>query len=314
MTSVSFIITVYNKEIYLEKVIDALANQEGNYDREFIFINDGSTDLSLSVIKANQHKLSNCRLVTQQNTGPAKAINHGIALARKKFIKFVDGDDVLLPRATLLLLNAAHSCKTHVAFGMIGTYNPYASLCTATGKTYSTRTIKVTDCLEKVIMGNFRGISSIGMSRGLASRGILEKAGGADENVFIQDYSISLRLAAVAKQFAFVDEVVALQANDGGGRHLSSNTIQERYDTILALYNFSKLHPKLASLYTWHINHRVKKIIAKVAKVNGLQFAKKYFEYIAAKLVRNVSYEEVLEECLKALKWIDTNFKTHLRY
>ena len=51
MASVSFVIPVYNKARYLKFVLNSLANQNGEFDREFIFINDGSTDGSLEILR-----------------------------------------------------------------------------------------------------------------------------------------------------------------------------------------------------------------------------------------------------------------------
>ena len=51
MSSVSFIIPVFNKSSFLKLVINSLKNQLGNFKREFIFIDDGSTDNSLEIIK-----------------------------------------------------------------------------------------------------------------------------------------------------------------------------------------------------------------------------------------------------------------------
>ena len=51
MSSVSFVIPVFNKEKYLTYVLDSLHNQTGSFKREFIFINDGSTDGVITAVK-----------------------------------------------------------------------------------------------------------------------------------------------------------------------------------------------------------------------------------------------------------------------
>ncbi|MGM9987217.1 MAG: glycosyltransferase family 2 protein, partial [Bacillaceae bacterium] len=50
MIKVSVIIPVYNAEVYLEECIQSLLKQTIN-ECEFIFVNDGSTDNSLSILK-----------------------------------------------------------------------------------------------------------------------------------------------------------------------------------------------------------------------------------------------------------------------
>ena len=49
MSSVSFIIPVYNKSSFLKYVIKCLKNQSGDFEREFIFVDDGSTDNSYEI-------------------------------------------------------------------------------------------------------------------------------------------------------------------------------------------------------------------------------------------------------------------------
>lgn len=51
MTAVSYVITVFNKEEYLPEVIRSLEAQIGIEDREYIFIDDGSSDRSVQVIR-----------------------------------------------------------------------------------------------------------------------------------------------------------------------------------------------------------------------------------------------------------------------
>ena len=41
MSSVTFVIPVFNKSSYLKTVIKSLKKQNGDFDREFIFIDDG---------------------------------------------------------------------------------------------------------------------------------------------------------------------------------------------------------------------------------------------------------------------------------
>ena len=51
MSSVSFVVPVFNKAKYLKTVINSLRLQTGNFDKEYIFVNDGSTDNSLEILQ-----------------------------------------------------------------------------------------------------------------------------------------------------------------------------------------------------------------------------------------------------------------------
>jgi len=316
MASVAFVITVYNKELYLKKVIEALANQIGNFDKEYIFVNDNSTDSSLEIINANKHKLpGHCKVITnKQNEGPSKSVNHGINEASGDFIKFVDGDDLILPNATQALLNAALKNDADVAFGNLETYDPYNKINITKYISPPSPTLEqvIVDPLQRVIRGNFKGISSIANSRGMASQKALTKINGADEKVFVQDYSIALRLAVLAK-FVFAAQTIALTASDISVNHISHNSIQEMYDVILSLYNFSNEYPVLAAKNAVLILSRTRKVMAKIARLHHYKWLTKYLSYILSKSLINVSYKKLMNEFELSLKWLDEHFTDKIR-
>ena len=46
MKGVSFVVTLYNKEQYLEATLNSILAQKGDFDREYIVVDDQSTDRS----------------------------------------------------------------------------------------------------------------------------------------------------------------------------------------------------------------------------------------------------------------------------
>ena len=64
--SIFFVIPVFNKSLYLDSVINSVKNQKGNFKKEYIFINDGSTDNSLNILKDKTKNLRNCKILTQK--------------------------------------------------------------------------------------------------------------------------------------------------------------------------------------------------------------------------------------------------------
>ena len=91
---ISVILTVYNKENTLVKTIKSVLAQSFT-SFEFIIIDDGSTDNSLSVIK----KFKDARInhYSTENKGISKARNYGIFLSKMDYIAFIDADDYWLP-------------------------------------------------------------------------------------------------------------------------------------------------------------------------------------------------------------------------
>lgn len=89
---ISVIIPVYNVEKYLEECILSLINQTFT-NCEFIFVNDGSTDNSKLIIESFLEKDDRIILLNQENKGVSVARNEGIAIAKGKYVAFVDSDD-----------------------------------------------------------------------------------------------------------------------------------------------------------------------------------------------------------------------------
>lgn len=87
---VSVIIPVFNVEKYLAEAIESVLNQTYK-NIEIIAINDGSTDYSLQVLERFNDTIT---ILTQENKGPAVALNRGIKAATGEAIALLDGDDI----------------------------------------------------------------------------------------------------------------------------------------------------------------------------------------------------------------------------
>lgn len=84
----------YNAAATVESAIASALNQTVA-DLEVLVVDDGSTDDTATLVEALTDL--RLRLVRQQNAGPAVARNSGLALARGRFVSFLDSDDLLLP-------------------------------------------------------------------------------------------------------------------------------------------------------------------------------------------------------------------------
>lgn len=92
---VSVVIPVYNAEKYLRQTMNYLLYQ--TLDKiEYIFIDDGSSDHSVSIIEEYMQNYSDkIFLYHTDHTGPGGARNKGIACARAEYIGFADADDYM---------------------------------------------------------------------------------------------------------------------------------------------------------------------------------------------------------------------------
>jgi len=89
---VSVIVTVYNKENYIEQCINSILRQSYK-ELEIIIIDDGSNDNSLEkCIKLTEND-TRCLVLTQINKGVSASRNIGINQIKGKYVVFIDGDD-----------------------------------------------------------------------------------------------------------------------------------------------------------------------------------------------------------------------------
>jgi len=93
MEKISVIVPIYNGEKYLDRCIKSLINQTYK-NIEFIFLNDGSTDNSLKIIKKYASKDKRIIVIDKENSGVSDTRNLGISKATGEYICFCDCDDV----------------------------------------------------------------------------------------------------------------------------------------------------------------------------------------------------------------------------
>jgi glycosyltransferase involved in cell wall biosynthesis len=91
---ISVLMPVYNGQDYLRPAIDSLLNQTFK-DFEIILVNDGSTDDSQEIIDS----YNDPRIITlkQKNQGVARSLNNGLKVAKGKYVRRHDADDISTP-------------------------------------------------------------------------------------------------------------------------------------------------------------------------------------------------------------------------
>lgn len=96
MRKFSFIIPVYNCEIYIENCVKCLKEVKlKNY--EIILVDDGSCDNSGSICDALVQKNPEIQCFHQKNQGVSAARNKGMQVAKGEYIIFIDADDSIEP-------------------------------------------------------------------------------------------------------------------------------------------------------------------------------------------------------------------------
>ena len=111
----SIITPNYNGAVFLEETLKSVISQRGRgVELEYIVVDGDSRDHSHEILSRYRGEIS--RLLIEPDTGPANAINKGLALATGEIVAWLNGDDRYFP----LALQRAEECLAR---------NPAASFC-----------------------------------------------------------------------------------------------------------------------------------------------------------------------------------------
>lgn len=112
---VSVIVPIYNVEPYLKKAVDSLLAQTLDCI-EIILVDDGSPDGCGRIMDDYERQYEHIVTVHKPNGGLSDARNAGLAVARGKYIGFVDPDDYVEPDMYERLYLSAEKYHTDLVF------------------------------------------------------------------------------------------------------------------------------------------------------------------------------------------------------
>jgi glycosyltransferase involved in cell wall biosynthesis len=112
----SVIVPVYNCQQYLAQAIASILAQTYQ-PLEIIVVDDGSTDKSGEIAQSFASAVIYCHL---EHGGGAKALNHGISLARGEYLAFLDADDLwMADKLSLQMKTFLDNPQLEAVFGHI---------------------------------------------------------------------------------------------------------------------------------------------------------------------------------------------------
>lgn len=117
MPKLSVVVPVYNEETHLPEVIRGLMASPCQIEREWIFVDDGSKDRSLEILKSLAPQYG-FRVIDQgKNQGKGAAVIRGIQEATGEFIIIQDADFEYDPWDIPELLQPLLDGKAEVVYG-----------------------------------------------------------------------------------------------------------------------------------------------------------------------------------------------------
>lgn len=116
---ISVIIPVYNVEQYIRRCAESLTNQDLPLEEfEVIFVNDGTKDNSIQVLKDNIDfgKYTNFHIYNKENGGLSSARNFGLDKITGDYVWFVDSDDWIEPNCLDKILHKLEETHPDVLY------------------------------------------------------------------------------------------------------------------------------------------------------------------------------------------------------
>ncbi|MFJ4141462.1 glycosyltransferase family 2 protein [Pseudomonas sp. NPDC089734] len=213
---VSIIAPCYNAEKYLESALESIFAQD--YENfEVIIVDDGSTDNSYAMLQSLQGKYS-FQLYTQPNQGVSAALNHGLRYAKGVYVSTPDLDDIMLESSVRV---RAQYLDQHPNVGCVGALITYMDSDGNNTKSQSRTEVEHLN-FDDIL----RRASVVGAPVALYRMQALKDANGYDPAIKVQDFQITLRIAAQGYGVDVIPVIVTRYR-----RH--ANNLSRRYKVLL---------------------------------------------------------------------------------
>ena len=93
---ISIITPTYNQAEYIERTIQSVLSQRGDFELDYLILDGDSTDGTLDILESYAGRL---RYVSEKDRGPADAIAKGFRAARGDVLAWLNSDDLYCPGA-----------------------------------------------------------------------------------------------------------------------------------------------------------------------------------------------------------------------
>ena len=182
---ISVVMSVFNGERFLCEAIESILNQTIS-DFEFVIIDDGSTDKTVSILDFYQRRDRRVHVYRQENLGLIRSLNRGCGLARGKYIARMDADDIACRGR---LARQIEFMEAHPTIGVLGGAVEFID---ATGKVLSLARYPIEDC---EIRAALLDSSVFWHPTTVFRREVFVSVGGYRSIVDAEDYDLWLRIA-----------------------------------------------------------------------------------------------------------------------
>lgn len=240
MPHISIIVPAYNCEATIQRCLDSICAQTVR-DLEILVVSDGSTDLTLQIVKEYAKKDNRIIYLEQENQGQGYARNLGIENAKGEYFGFVDADDTIAENMYELLLSAIETAHADIAQCNLSLKSPDGKVLL---NRMSHNRHKIEEIQENrgLYIGEYvsGAIHSYECCNKLVKRSLIMNHSilfESNSKVFAEDLLFNLDLTLYAQRIVFVDGCLYHYY-----RYPHSHSSQTHYDNIEQLYQLFEIY------------------------------------------------------------------------
>lgn len=272
MDSITYIILLKNQSKNIPALAESLQAIKGNIRKEFVIIDDCSSDDTAEVAREYFSSFPKCTiLVNDEYHGPSYSINRGLGLSHGKYIQIIDGDQILDPYASSILLEACKVTGASVSCGLYGSLDNDGNKFKSSFETGDT--IILDNPVKNLLDNSVQDIREFGYSATLISRYLLEEMLGVNEDLFIHNMSLALTCGKFSK-FAFVKKSLAYNYPQFESRYDKKFIIQSN---LQAIVYFMEDHRRLSENYTSELYKALWAFLWNLDKKHKVKSLPRYF-------------------------------------
>ncbi len=119
---ISIITPSLNQGEFIERTIQSVLSQKGDFELDYIIVDGGSTDGTLDIVRRYEDRLT---LISGRDRGQSDAINKGFGMASGDILAWLNSDDTYEPRALSEVAERYRRHEFEWCFGNCRNINEY---------------------------------------------------------------------------------------------------------------------------------------------------------------------------------------------
>lgn len=201
---VSIVTPSLDQGAFVERTLESVLSQQGDFDLEYLVQDGGSSDGTLAILERHRDRIS---LVVERDSGQADAVNRALRRARGEIVGWVNSDDLLRPGAVQAAVeafrNAPSALWLHGQCDIVDEDDRPIRRPVAAYKDFRARRHR----MDRLLVENYVSQMTVFWRRSLQDRvGLLDLS-----LRYTFDYDLWLRFAAVAPPLYLVRTLAAFR-------------------------------------------------------------------------------------------------------